>query len=303
MTRPGDRLRAMAAHVFDADIMEHLIDPVVADLQVEYLDASQAGRLWRRRWVRFAGYIAFARVAVRPTRMFLAAMFVVAAMLTVPPYLQVTAHYTSARFVYLLPQALVIAIPFALTIALACSRPARPSRQWLRAIVVSSVICSAVCFVTLAWWTPSANQAFRVSIARESGVCRGDCTGSSVRGLPELTIGELRRQVNWTRTVHAEWRELFFAYYLRWAFPFASLSLVLLMLALHRRGVARRWLVLAVLPIIVGYYILMNAGRAYGIAGDVGELTAAAAAWMPNVVVILVAAAISALGIRQRVGE
>ena len=301
MSRPGDRLHALAAQVFDADTMEHLIDPVLADLQTEYLDASRAGHVWRRRWVRLAGYFAFIQVAVRPARVFLAVMFVVTMLMIVPPYIGL-AHGLTARLLYLLPQALVVAIPIALTIALAWSRPARWSGQWLRTVVAAGVMCSALSFVTLAWWTPSANQAFRVSMAREAGVCPGDCIGSSVRGLPELTIGELRRQVNWTRTVHAEWRELFFTYYMRWAFPFASLSLVLLMLALHRRGVARRWLVLAVLPIIFGYYVLMNVGRAYGIAGDVGELAAAAAAWMPNVIV-MAAATMFASGTRQRVIE
>src|SRR5437762_10600103 len=33
MRRPGDRLRALAARVFDAETMERLIDPVIADLQ------------------------------------------------------------------------------------------------------------------------------------------------------------------------------------------------------------------------------------------------------------------------------
>ncbi|HET6956776.1 MAG TPA: LptF/LptG family permease [Vicinamibacterales bacterium] len=297
MSRPGDRLRALAAQVFDADTMEHLIDPVLADLQTEYLDASREGRVWRRRWVRLAGYFAFIKVAVRPARVFLAVMFVVTMLMIVPPYMGL-AHGLTARLLYLLPQALVVAIPIALTIALAWSRPARWSGQWLRTVVAAGVMCSALSFVTLAWWTPSANQAFRVSLTREFG---GQT--DPPRGLPELTIGELRRQVNWAGTVHAEWHELAFTYYMRWAFPFASLSLVLLMLALHRRGVARRRLVLAALPIIFGYYVLMYAGRAYGIAGDVGELTAAAAAWMPNVIVILAAAAMFAFGPRQRVVE
>jgi hypothetical protein len=300
MRRPGDRLRALAAHIFDAETMERLIDPVVADLQQEYAEALRAGRIWRRRWVRLAGYVAFARVAARPLRVFLAVMFVVMTLLMVPPYL--SAKY---RGLYLLPSSLVIAIPFALTIALALSRPDRQSRQRLRTVVAAGVICSGLCFVTLAWWAPSANQALRVSLARESGVCPADsaCNGNSVRGLPELTIGELRRQVNWTRTVHAEWRALYFTYYMRWAFSFASLSLVLLMLALHRRAVARRWLVLVVLPILFGYYVLMNAGRAYGIAGDVAELTALATAWMPNAVVILIASAIFALGAPRGAAE
>jgi len=221
----------------------------------------------------------------------MAVVFAVTMLLMVPPYLWWPRYMPFKLVVYFLPQALSIAVPCALLIALAWSRPARQSRQWLGAMIAAGAICSAFCFVTSAWWLPSANQALRVSMARQLGPGWG-----GPPNLPELTIGELRHQVNWARTVHAEWRELFFAYYMRWAFPFASLSLALLLLALHRRGVARRWLVLAVLPIIFGYYALMNAGRAYGVAGDIGELTAATAAWLPNVVVVLVASAIFALG-------
>jgi hypothetical protein len=296
MTRPGDRLRALATQMFDADTMERLVDPVIADLQTEYTEASRAGRVWRRRWVRLSGYIAFAKVSMQPLRVFLAVMFAVTMLLMVPPYLTFS-RYVYFRFVYVLPQALVVATPLALTIALAWSRPARQSRQWLRAIVVSGVICSAFCFVTLAWWLPSANQAFRVSIVRQFGG-----SAKNPPNLPELTIGELRRQVNWTRTVHAEWRELFFTYYMRWAFPCASLSFALLMIALHRRGMSQRLLLVSTVPMLFGYYVLVFVGRSYAIDGTVSELTAFAAAWMPNVITLLIAA-IAMLGTRRLVTE
>jgi hypothetical protein len=297
MRRPGDRLRAMAAHVFDAETMEHLIDPVLADLQSEYLDASRAGRVWRRRWVRLAGYIACAKVAVRPARVFIAVTFVVTMLMMVPPYIRL-AHGFTVRLLYVLPQALVVAIPVALTTALAWSRPARRAGQWLRAVLVCGVMCSALSFVTLAWWAPFANQTLRVALVRQFGG-----SARNPQNLPEMTIGELRRQVNWTRTVRAERRELFFAYYMRWAFPCASLSFALLMITLHRRGVSRRWLLISALPMLVGYYVLLFAGRSYALDGSVSELMAFAAAWTPNVVVILVAAAVSVPGTAQRVLE
>ena len=55
MNRPGARIRALAARVCDAETMERLIDPVIADLQVEHAEAVQNGRAWMRRWIRFAG--------------------------------------------------------------------------------------------------------------------------------------------------------------------------------------------------------------------------------------------------------
>ena len=62
MTRPGDRLRALASRLFSPDVMDHLIDPVVADLQAEYGLAVRDGRTWRRRRVLVAGYVAFVKV-------------------------------------------------------------------------------------------------------------------------------------------------------------------------------------------------------------------------------------------------
>jgi lipopolysaccharide export LptBFGC system permease protein LptF len=302
MKRPGDRLRALATQVFDEDTMERLVDPVIADLQTEYAEASRAGQVWRRRWVSLGGYIAFAKVSVRPLRVFLTVMSAVTLLMMVPPYLQSARFMTFARLLYLLPQALVIAVPFALMIALGWSRPVRRSRQWLRAMIAAGVICSAFCFVTLAWWTPAANQAFRVSMAREFGA------SFPPRGLPELTIGELRREMNSPTPVDASLREritheLTFTYYMHWALPCASLSFALLMIALHRRGVRRRWLLLSVLPIVFGYYVLLFVGRFYAIGGGISELTASAAAWMPNAIMILIASAIFALGAAQRATE
>jgi hypothetical protein len=64
MSRPGDRLRAFAARVCSADTMARLIDPVIADIQAEHAHALQRGRVWRSRWIRLAGDIAFAKVFV-----------------------------------------------------------------------------------------------------------------------------------------------------------------------------------------------------------------------------------------------
>src|SRR5882757_7530451 len=60
--RPGDRLRAFAARVFDAQTMERLVDPVVADLQTEHGAATSAGRIWKSHWIRLAGLVAFLKV-------------------------------------------------------------------------------------------------------------------------------------------------------------------------------------------------------------------------------------------------
>jgi hypothetical protein len=63
MTRPGTRLRSLAAGLFAPSTMERLIDPAIADLQHEHDDAVRRGLVWRGRWIRLAGYAAFWKVA------------------------------------------------------------------------------------------------------------------------------------------------------------------------------------------------------------------------------------------------
>lgn len=61
-TLPGDRLRALAARVCGPAAMTRMIDPVIADLQSEYAGTIRRGQIWRSRWIRCAGYVAFWKV-------------------------------------------------------------------------------------------------------------------------------------------------------------------------------------------------------------------------------------------------
>ncbi len=56
-TRPGERLRAVAARVCATQTMERLIDPLIADLQHEYTDARRRHGVWGSRWTLFMGYV------------------------------------------------------------------------------------------------------------------------------------------------------------------------------------------------------------------------------------------------------
>jgi hypothetical protein len=278
--------------------MERLIDPVVADLQMEYAEASKAGLIWRRRWVRVIGYAAVLYVTTRTLRVFLALTLVLTALLELPQFVS-TVRFGPTKALYLIPQAIVVAVPIALTLAIAWRSPSTPrSRRFWNGAVASAAVCSAFVFVMLAWWAPMANQAYRVTVAREIGM-----TYRPPPGPPEMPIGELRQQMTWATTGHARWahvnlRELEFTYYFRWAFGCASLSLVLLLVALGQRGATRRSMLLAVLPILFGYYVLMFVGRAYAIGG--GALPVAVDVWMPNAITLAIAATISMFGTRRQ---
>src|SRR6185295_10425114 len=56
--------RSLAAHICAPATMERLIDPVIADLQIEHSEALARGQVWRSRWIRVAGYTAFWKVAM-----------------------------------------------------------------------------------------------------------------------------------------------------------------------------------------------------------------------------------------------
>jgi hypothetical protein len=295
MTRPGDRLRAWASRLFDADTMERLIDPVIADLQVEYEDASRAGRNWRRRLVRVQGYVAVMKVATRTLQAFLAVTFAVTLLLEVPPLHNGT--LTLARAVYLVPQALVVAIPIALTLVIAWIGPAARTWRSLKAMLVAGVVCSIVAFALCDWGIPAANQSFRVSMAREHGMPR-----MPQRGPAEMTLGELHQQMNSAKamkTVRSDWRMLEFTFHWRFAFACASLALTMLVVALHRCGAPRLSMRLGAAPIVLVYYVLMFVGREYAIAGRL--VPPAVGAWMPVITTALVAAAIATLGSRRQV--
>ena len=114
-----------------------LIDPVIADLQCEYAAALDHGRLWRARWIQVEGYVAFAKVigvhAATGTLMrngpgaeaniigrttVIAALWIGAltAFFVGLPFQQpIARHATAGEFAwlvaYLLPQALVVALP------------------------------------------------------------------------------------------------------------------------------------------------------------------------------------------------
>src|SRR5206468_12879317 len=62
MIRPGDRLRRLASTLCRPELMTRLIDPVIADLQCEYAEALKSGAVWRARRVCAVGYLAFWKV-------------------------------------------------------------------------------------------------------------------------------------------------------------------------------------------------------------------------------------------------
>ncbi len=62
MTMPGESLRAIAALLCEPETMNRLIDPLIADMQFESLEAQERGHVWRNRWIRLSGCVTCCRL-------------------------------------------------------------------------------------------------------------------------------------------------------------------------------------------------------------------------------------------------
>src|SRR5262245_24891450 len=138
---PGHRTRRLAARMFSAWTMDHLVDPVIADLQKEYADALSDGRVWQGRVAVVAGYCGLARgLLLRGFQQFagvemregaedrraivwsLCLIIGVTAILAVIPMLGGSAivlfRLRPDLLLYLIPQTLPVAIPVGLALGI-----------------------------------------------------------------------------------------------------------------------------------------------------------------------------------------
>ena len=58
---PGRMLHRLARRFCGEKALARVIEPAIADLQKEHVDAIRAGRLWYCRWILVVGYVGFAR--------------------------------------------------------------------------------------------------------------------------------------------------------------------------------------------------------------------------------------------------
>jgi len=54
---PASRVRGLLRFVFSQRTCDLVFDPVVADVQQEWIEAVAAGRKWHAAWVRVRGYL------------------------------------------------------------------------------------------------------------------------------------------------------------------------------------------------------------------------------------------------------
>ena len=293
MTRPGDRLRALAQRICSASAMERLIDPAIADLQHEYDEARRRGGLWRGRRILIAGYIAVWKVAAigvcraanrslrdrssrdgvaigRAIRSAGLATTAIVGLMIWAPLRQALLSGAEGRVtllvVYLIPQALSVAMPLGFMFGALYGLKGRVPTQRSRLIILGLAVAVSLAAIVLdGWLLPAANQAYRELIAGRQ----------IVRGMNELTLVQLAS----TNT---------FQFHFRIALAVAPLGLGLLSLAIATATRGR----LGVVPLGVttaatafAYYAAVFYAREAAYRYHVAVL----AAWSPDLVVLAVA--------------
>jgi hypothetical protein len=301
--------------MFDAEAMERLIDPVIADLRHEYDNAMSRGQLWTSRFIRGAAYLAFLKVfvicalssrewtaadrsALKRTAAFASILTVAMIMFLELPFVSIYPRVvTSAspmRFVYLAPQGFSFALAIGTSLGIVFGLGGSAFTRRAAAIVLALVVAtSAISFMNLAWVTPAANQEFRSLISGRL----------ADPGVAELSLGQLSREINAFNHDPGFSRfgyllALLFAYHSRVAVSFSPLLLALFALSISSDGLLRRWaLGLGACGAFLGYYIVLNGGSSW-----VWNLTlpAIAAAWLPNAAIAAASTAIWAARFRRR---
>ena len=209
--RPGDRLRALAARICAPATRERLIDPLIADLQFEHALATRAGRPWRARRLRLSACIAVwrtlglcaTRSAAVGTRDWAAAdghamgrtlgysagiitalVFLLALMPLAAVLRRADAHPLGMLFLYLIPQAIPLAVVFGLPLGILVGLRGRTATSRVRWNVMGlAFVCAVLTFIICAWVLPEANQAFRLLVVGRPAYL--------AKGANELTFGEL----------------------------------------------------------------------------------------------------------------
>jgi hypothetical protein len=314
--KPGSRLRALARRVCSERTMEWLIDPLIADLQSEHDEVSRRGRPWADRLALVMGYLAFwkavscyipvriARTASTwPTRGAgtvrggLAAAtvtMIVATTLLVAGPLRNVQHggHVAWLLVLLFPQSLPVSLPLVLFVAVVHgSRRRALTRRVLGAVLVVGLTATLGSFSTINWLVPTVNQAVRVTVGGRRGP----------RGPGEVSPRALRTEALAMKNdgLAHQAGSLLLGYHLQWAVAGTPLVLALFGLAMTvvpgGRGATA---LVGSLPFCYIIYMFQLGSVSRSVFSN--ESVAIAAAWLPNMILMLASAAIITLADEAR---
>jgi lipopolysaccharide export LptBFGC system permease protein LptF len=302
--KPGIRLRSWASRWCSQRTMDRLIDPVVADLQHEYANAIH--QRWVRRWILMRGYLAVwnamtLHAPVAHTRRVLrgwvstenwaigralgsaATTMVVLTVLLVAGVAQDAVRQDiriTWMLLLLLPQSFPLTLPVCLLVAVLCGLRGRTSTTAVRrSVLIVGLVGSLASFGSIEWLAPSANQAFRETIAQRH----------VVRGMNESPPDSIRVQALASKNAGRPDRAgvLLFAYHTRWALVGATLVFALfgLGVAALRAGRAATAGICVLASLVYISYFFELSSVSPSVFSD--ERVAVALAWLPNAMMIL----------------
>jgi lipopolysaccharide export LptBFGC system permease protein LptF len=185
--------------------------------------------------------------------------------------------------VFLTPGALPLALPVGATLGTALGAGGHNlSRRRMRAALVLGIAGSAASFATTAWLLPASQRAFYAAMT-------GNDIGSH---LPDAfmvaELSQMGAMYKWTPTNQAQLVAV--SYHARWAITFAPFVLSLLMLSVNTRRRGRVAATVYACAAMFGYYAMIYGSRELAYSG---RLPGLAAAWLPNAIVILIAASVA----------
>jgi len=279
----GRILHRIAALVCSAKTLERVVEPAIADVQRD------------EQVLPLRGYLAVVTVIVLcafdvsdttgDERRALSQTFLLMAKIAVGVtgvllILPLGALREPWHVVYVFPQTLPFAIPLAMVFGVALGvRVLEISSSSIKSIIAAAAVMTTVCFVTVVWILPVTNQSFRRA-----------ASGQPVRPTArnEMTLSELRREIRETSQSGEPGtsQELAWYYHLKWALPAATLCATTFALVAARFKRSTRVVLSALgsasyLPILFAGERLVEGGAVPAFAG----------AWLPNIVLIMVATA------------
>jgi hypothetical protein len=253
-----DRLRALAARILDPRAMERVVEPLLADIQLEVEETNRRGRVWRSRWTLITGHLVFVKTVAlckaegvmtlfrgwpaddraalkRTVGISAVAIAVTTVVLVTPPLLRFSFVLSDPKTIlFLIPQALVLAVPMGATVGVFYGLRGRiVSVRSFGAVLACAILLSVACLAMFAWVLPWANQEFReVLFAGNDDVV-------VTRGVNELTLlAELSEGMGSSRRagiVDGDLRLFAYSYHSRWALSCATVILALFALAMTQR--------------------------------------------------------------------
>jgi Lipopolysaccharide export system permease LptF/LptG len=316
MTRPGAWLRTVASRVYAKDTMDRVIDPIVADIQKEHDAALRAGQRWRASATCARGYINFWKaiglhafdaaprtlanaVAAdgwalgRTIAYSVMACMGITLLLSADPMVESYARLPRLTpALLLLPQAIVLSIPIALSLAIVWTADRmHGGATRIRRVLATAIAATVLAFFAMAM-LPAANDAWQIAMAE--AVPSLEIT-QAAKGMNEMSFSELASAISANEASGSSTRAALLrrAYHMRFALPAATLVLSLLALSICTLTSMRSVRLLALVLSFGAYYMILALTESGPL---LARLPAVFSVWSANVLL----AAASLFLLRQR---